>query len=105
VDIDRVQPLQDRHATLCPLIATLDHHEGAAATDPFRIGLGLLRGDAQVCERLAQVGSLIFGVPRNRCGVGCRARGAIKGHMDIAARKAVRDQLLHDMLRVSERVI
>jgi hypothetical protein len=33
---------------LRPLIATLDHHEGAAATDPLPIGLDLVIRDAEV---------------------------------------------------------
>jgi hypothetical protein len=66
VNIDRVQASENLHATLRPLIATLDHHEGAAATDPLRIGVGLIIRDAQVCERLKQVGSLVGGVPLDR---------------------------------------
>src|SRR4029434_1122247 len=56
VDIDRVQASEDLHAPLSPVIATLDRHEGAAATDPLCIGVRLVRRNAEVCERLTQAG-------------------------------------------------
>jgi hypothetical protein len=50
--IDRVQASEDLHATLGPVITTLDHHECAASTDPLRIGMGLVIRNAEVCERI-----------------------------------------------------
>jgi hypothetical protein len=48
MEIDRMQASEHLHAMLRPLIATLDHHEGAAATDPLPIGLDLVIRDAEV---------------------------------------------------------
>jgi hypothetical protein len=105
VDIDRVQASQNLHATLRPVITTLDHHEGTASTDPFCIGLGLVIGDAEVYERIKQVGALVGGVPLDRGSMGCAVLGVIKSEMHLVPCKAVRVQLLHDMFSVSERVI
>jgi hypothetical protein len=105
VDVDRVQALQDRHATLRPLIATLDHHECATAMNPFRIGVGFLIRDAHVGERLQQVCSCISGVPLDGRVFGLAALGVVQSQMDIAPCKAVRDQLLHHTLSVCARVI
>jgi hypothetical protein len=82
--IDRVQASEDLHATLSPVITTLDHHECAASTDPLRIGVGLVIRDAEVCERIKKVCSLVCGVPLDRGGVGCAALGMIKSEMHIA---------------------
>ncbi len=105
VHIDRVQASEDLHPTLRLVIATLDHHEGAASTDPLRIGVGLVRRDAEVGQRRKQGGSLVGGVPLDGCGVGRMARGVPKREMHITACKTVLDELLHDMLRVCKRLI
>jgi hypothetical protein len=59
VDIDRVQASQNLHATLSPVITTLDHHECAASTYPLRVGMGRVMRDAEVYERIKKVCSLV----------------------------------------------
>ena len=86
-------------------IATLDHHEGAAATDPLPIGLDLVIGDAEVYQRLRQVCFLIGGVPPARGGVGHAAPGVIQRKMDVMACIAIVDELLHHLLSIDVRVI
>ena len=44
MDIDRVQAFHNLHATLSPVITTLDYHECAASTYPLRIGMGFAAG-------------------------------------------------------------
>jgi hypothetical protein len=104
VDIDRVQPSEDLHATLSPVIATLDHHECAASTDPLRIGMGVVIRDAEICKRIDKVCSFVRRLPLNG-GVGSAALGVIKSEMYITACKTVVDQLLHDVLGICECVI
>jgi hypothetical protein len=66
VYIDRVQASQNLHATLSPVITTLDYHEYAASTYPLSIGMGLFIRDAEVYERIKKVCSLVCGVPLDR---------------------------------------
>jgi hypothetical protein len=66
VDIDRVQTSQNLHATLSPVITTLDHHECATSTYPLRIGMGLVIRDPKVYEGIKQVCALVCGVPLDR---------------------------------------
>jgi hypothetical protein len=104
VDIDRVQASEDLHATLRPVIATLDHHECTASTYPLRIGMGIVIRNAEVCERINKVCSLVRRIPLNG-GVGSAALGVIKSEMYITACKTLVDQLLHDVLSIYECVI
>jgi hypothetical protein len=66
VYIDRVQASQNLHATLSPVITTLDYHEYAASTYPLSIGMGLFIRDTEVYERIKKVCSLVCGVPLDR---------------------------------------
>ena len=103
--INRVQPSQNLHATLSPVIATLDHHERAASAHPLSIGVRLIMRNTEVCERLKKVFSLICGVPLDGRALGRAALSVIKSEMNIALCKAILDQLLHHTLSVRERVI
>jgi hypothetical protein len=63
VDVDRVQPSENLHATFSPVIATLDHHERTASAHPLSIGVRLIIRNAKVYERIHEVGSLVCRVP------------------------------------------
>jgi hypothetical protein len=92
MDVDGVQPLQDRHTTLCPLLTALDHHECPAPPHALGIGEGLVIRHAKVSECLHQVCTLVGRLLHAGRIVGRMTRGVIKGEMDIAAGKALRDQ-------------
>ena len=103
--IDRVQPSQNLHATLSPLIAALDYHERAASVYSLRIGVRFIMRHTQVCERIKKVFSFIGGVPLNGRALGRATLRVIKSEMDIVPCKAVLEQLLHHTLSVCKCVI
>jgi hypothetical protein len=89
VDIDRVQPLQNRHASLSLVIATLNHHECTASADSLIIGVRLLMRHTEVDECIKKGIALRGGVPRDGCVRGLATLGVVKSQMHIAPGKAV----------------